>query len=443
MYLDHDGNPITELSLYGQLAAGVPGSVAGMVEAHKKYGSLPWLQLLTPAIKLAEQGFAITAMQANEFNEHEKRFKALNPNGAAIIQAKAWKKDDLFVQKELAHTLHRIAEQGREGFYNGETADFIVAEMKRGNGLITHEDLKQYKAIWRQPIVGAYKDYKIISMPPPSSGGIAVMTLLQSVEKYPLAKWGFQADSTIRVMVEAERRVYADRASYLGDPDFYSVPTAALLDKAYNQERMSTIDFNKATPSAAIKARSIPGYESEQTTHFNIVDKDGNAVAITTTINGSYGSCVWVDGAGFLLNNEMDDFSVKPGSPNMYGLLGGKANAIEGGKRMLSAMSPTIIEQNGQLKMVVGTPGGSTIITSIFQAILNVLEFGMDAQQSVTAARFHHQWYPDRIDVENEAISPTVRQNLEKDGYPIFKKRLPLVHHATCTLIMMETPLRN
>lgn len=422
MYLDHDGNPITELSLYGQLAAGVPGSVAGMVEAHKKYGSLPWLQLLTPAIKLAEQGFAITAMQANEFNEHEKRFKALNPNGAAIIQAKAWKKDDLFVQKELAHTLHRIAEQGREGFYNGETADFIVAEMKRGNGLITHEDLKQYKAIWRQPIVGAYKDYKIISMPPPSSGGIAVMTLLQSVEKYPLAKWGFQADSTIRVMVEAERRVYADRASYLGDPDFYSVPTAALLDKAYNQERMSTIDFNKATPSAAIKARSIPGYESEQTTHFNIVDKDGNAVAITTTINGSYGSCVWVDGAGFLLNNEMDDFSVKPGSPNMYGLLGGKANAIEGGKRMLSAMSPTIIEQNGQLKMVVGTPGGSTIITSIFQAILNVLEFGMDAQQSVTAARFHHQWYPDRIDVENEAISPTVRQNLEKDGYPIFKR---------------------
>jgi len=248
------------------------------------------------------------------------------------------------------------------------------------------------------------------------------MTLLQSVEKYPLAKWGFQADSTIRVMVEAERRVYADRASYLGDPDFYSVPTAALLDKAYNQERMSTIDFNKATPSAAIKARSIPGYESEQTTHFNIVDKDGNAVAITTTINGSYGSCVWVDGAGFLLNNEMDDFSVKPGSPNMYGLLGGKANAIEGGKRMLSAMSPTIIEQNGQLKMVVGTPGGSTIITSIFQAILNVLEFGMDAQQSVTAARFHHQWYPDRIDVENEAISPTVRQNLEKDGYPIFKR---------------------
>lgn len=422
MYLDRDGRPITELSLYGQLAAGVPGSVAGMVEAHKKYGSLSWVDLLAPAIMLAEKGFAITAMQANEFNEHQARFREQNPNGAAIIHAAAWKRGDLFIQKELANTLQRIAKQGRDGFYSGETADYIVAEMKRGNGLITHQDLQQYKALWRQPIVGNYKDYKIISMPPPSSGGIALLTLLQSVEKYPLARWGFQSDSTIRAMVEAERRVYADRASYLGDPDFYTVPTAALLDKSYNQARMAAIDLRKATPSAAVKARDIPGYESEQTTHFNIVDKAGNAVAITTTINGSYGSCVWVDGAGFLLNNEMDDFSVKPGSPNMYGLLGGRANAIEGGKRMLSAMSPTIIEHNGQLKMVVGTPGGSTIITSIFQAILNVVEFNMDAQESVTAARFHHQWYPDRIDVENDAISPAVRQSLEKDGYTIYKR---------------------
>lgn len=422
MYLDQQGNPITTLSLYGQLAAGVPGSVAGMEEAHKKYGSLPWADLLAPAIKLAEKGFAITAMQANEFNENQKRFQTHNPNGAAIIQVKAWKPGDLFVQQQLAHTLQRIAQQGRDGFYKGETADLIVQEMKRGNGIISHQDLAHYKAIWRAPIVGRYKNYKVISMPPPSSGGIALLTLLQSVENYPLKKWGFQSDSTIRAMVEAERRVYADRASYLGDPDFYAVPSEALLDKAYNQTRMAGVDLRKATPSSAVKARNIPGYESEQTTHFNIVDKEGNAVAITTTINGSYGSCVWVDGAGFLLNNEMDDFSVKPGSPNLYGLLGGKANAIEGGKRMLSAMTPTIIEEDGQLKMVVGTPGGSTIITSIFQAVVNVLDFGMNAQESVTAARFHHQWYPDRIDVENDAISPTVRQSLEKDGYTIYKR---------------------
>lgn len=422
MYLDKDGNAITDLSLYGQLAAGVPGAVAGMDEAYKKYGSLAWKELLKPAIALAEKGFPITEQQAGEFNRYKERFQKHNPNGAAIIKDTPWKKGDIFVQKELAQTLKRIAEKGRDGFYKGETADYIVAEMKRGNGIITHKDLEDYQAVWRKPIVGSYKGHKIISMPPPSSGGVALLALLQSVEQYPLAQWGFQSDSTIRAMVESERRVYADRATHLGDPDYYKVPVEHLTDATFNRDRMAKVSLSKATPSDLVKASKFPGYESEETTHYSIVDKDGNAVSLTTTINGSYGSCVWVDGAGFLLNNEMDDFSVKPGTPNMYGLLGGKANSVEPGKRMLSAMTPTIIEKDGKLRMVVGTPGGSTIITSVFQTILNVLEFGMTAQESVSAARFHHQWKPDRIDVEEKAISEQVRQSLTKDGYTIYKR---------------------
>lgn len=419
MYLDEAGNPITDMSLYGQLAAGVPGSVAGMVAAHQKYGTMPWKALLQPAIRLATQGFEITARQADEFNAHQQEFAKYNPNGAAILKETAWVAGDIFVQAELGQTLKRIAEHGRDGFYKGETADLIVAEMKRGNGIISHQDLIDYEAVWREPIIGNYKNYTIISMPPPSSGGIALLALLQSVQQYPLAQWGFQSDSTVRAMVEAERRIYADRATHYGDPDYYRVPQASLIDAAFNQARMSTVSLDKATPSDQVKAAVFPGYESEETTHFSIVDKDRNAVSLTTTINGSYGSMVWVDGAGFLLNNEMDDFSVKPGTPNLYGLLGGKANAIEPGKRMLSAMTPTIVEEDGKLKMVVGTPGGSTIITSVFQTILNVVEFGMNAQEAVSAARFHHQWKPDRIDVEDDAIAEEVRQSLIDDGYNI------------------------
>lgn len=419
MYLDEQGNAITDLSLYGPLASGVPGSVAGMDAAYKKYGLLPWKTLVQPAIDLAEKGFALTAQQAKEFNDHQADFIKYNPNGAAIIQTEKWNEGDLFIQKELASTLKRISKKGRDGFYKGETADLIVAEMKRDNGILTKHDLEAYKAVWRNPIVGYYKGYKIISMPPPSSGGIALLALLQSVAHYPLKEWGFQSDSTIRAMVEAERRIYADRATHLGDPDFYRVPVENLTDAKFNQTRMSNVSLAKATPSDSVKATKFACYESEETTHYSIVDKEGNAVSVTTTINGSYGSYVWVDGAGFLLNNEMDDFSVKPGTPNMYGLLGGKANAIAPDKRMLSAMTPTIIEKDGALKMVVGTPGGSTIITSVFQTILNVLEFDMTAQESVSAARFHHQWKPDRIDVEAKAIAPEVRQRLEIGGYTL------------------------
>jgi gamma-glutamyltranspeptidase/glutathione hydrolase len=321
------------------------------------------------------------------------------------------------VQEDLAKTLELIRDKGRDGFYKGTVADEIAAEMQSGNGLITKTDLENYHAVWRKPIVGKYKDYTIISMPPPSSGGIALMQLMKSVEPFPLHRWGFAQDSTLQVMVEAERRVYADRSKYLGDPDFYKVPVDSLLRTSYLRQRMSNFNWDAATPSSSIQPGVIMGYESDQTTHYNITDKEGNAVAITTTLNGSYGSKIFVKGAGFLLNNEMDDFSSKPGVPNMYGLLGGKANSIQPNKRMLSAMTPTIIEKDHHLYMVVGTPGGSTIITSVFQTILNVIEFDQDAQQAVASKRFHHQWMPDNIQVERNALTEANQNKLSKKGY--------------------------
>lgn len=420
MYLDMEGKPIERLSLDGQLSVGVPGTVDGMVKAHEKYAKLPWKELLQPAINLAKKGFPLTEMQAEELNARKETFQRFNPMGTALINKKqAWKAGDILVQKDLARTLIAIKEKGRAGFYEGRTAFLILEEMKRGNGIISYNDLKNYQAKWRQPIVSTYKGYRVISMPPSSSGGIALISLLKSVEPYPLSRWGFQQDSTIQVMVEAERRVYADRAEHLGDIDFYPVPIKGLLDSTYQLERMKDMDFSRATPSSSIKAGRPKSQESEQTTHFSIVDKEGNAVAITTTLNNSYGSQVVVQGAGFLLNDEMDDFSVKPGVPNLYGLLGGKANAIEPGKRMLSAMSPTILTKDDKLFMVVGTPGGSTIITSVFQTILNVLEFNQTIQQAVDAPRFHHQWMPDEIFIEENAITGPVRSRLEQKGYKI------------------------
>lgn len=417
MYLDEKGDHITDLSLYGHLAAGVPGTVDGMVRAHEKYGTMDWAALLDPAIALAKNGFPLTAMQAGELNRRKERFQEFNPNGTAVVRDEEWKEGDLLIQEELANTLTLIRDQGRAGFYEGEVAELIVAEMERGNGIISLDDLKNYESKWREPVVGTYRGHKIISMPPASSGGIGLISMLKSVEAFPLSNWGFQSDSVMRVMVEAERRVYADRATHLGDPDYYDVPFEMLLDSTYNAERMLSMDFTKATLSEDVYAGEVPVLESEETTHFSIVDKDGNAVSITTTINASYGSHVFVDGAGFLLNDEMDDFSAKPGSPNLYGLLGGEANAIQPGKRMLSAMTPSIVEKDGKLFMVVGTPGGSTIITSVFQVILNVIDFGMDMQQAVSAPRFHHQWQPDNIASEKEAVDPAIRQVLENSGY--------------------------
>lgn len=425
MYLDSAGQPIVDKSLYGQLASGVPGSVAGMVAAHAKYGKLKWADLVEPAISLARKGFVITERQAAEFNGLQEKLIEFNPFGAALIKKGQWAKGDLLLQNELANTLEQIRDKGRAGFYEGAVADSLLLEMKRGGGIITAQDLKDYQAVWRKAITGTYKGYQIITMPPPSSGGIALVQLLKSVAPYPLKRWGYHADSTVQVMVEAERRVYADRATHLGDPDFYAVPGKELMEDAYVKSRMSTFNWAKATASAAVKAGIFKGKEHEETTHFSIVDKAGNAVSITTTLNGSYGSAVVVKGAGFLLNNEMDDFSVKPGSPNMYGLVGGEANAIAPGKRMLSSMTPTIIEKDGKLFMVVGTPGGSTIITSVFQTILNVIEFDQNMQQAVTSKRFHHQWLPDEVYFEEGALDSVNISKLRSRGY-ILSPRGPI-----------------
>lgn len=419
MYLDQSGAPIVDKSLYGQLAAGVPGSVAGMVTAHEKYGKLPWAALVEPAILLARNGFPLSRQQVGELNELREKLLQFNPDGTALLKDGKWTEGELLKQEELASTLELIRDKGRAGFYEGKVADLLLKEMNRGGGILTKADLQNYQAIWRKAIIGTYKDYRIITMPPPSSGGIALIQLLKSVEPFPLKKWGFQQDSTVQLMVEAERRVYADRATHLGDPDFYDVPANSLMKDQYIQDRMKSMDWLKATPSASVKAGAVNGKEHEETTHYSIVDQEGNAVSVTTTLNGSYGATVAVKGAGFLLNNEMDDFSVKPGSANMYGLVGGEANAIAPGKRMLSSMTPTILEKEGKLFMVVGTPGGSTIITSVFQTILNVIEFDQNMQQAVSAKRFHHQWLPDLIYTEKGAIDSITRVKLQAKGYII------------------------
>ncbi len=423
MYLDGNGDPISDKSKEGHLAAGVPGTVAGMVELHKKYGKLKWSELVQPAYELALKGFKLTKQQAGELNRLKEKFQEFNPLGTALIKENGnWIEGDLLIQKELANTMRLIRNKGRAGFYEGKVARYIAAEMKRGGGIISKTDLKNYHAAWRTPIVGNYRGYNVITMPPTSSGGIALVQLLQSVAPYPISKWGHNADSTVQVMVEAERRVYADRAKHLGDPDFWKVPQKELLTPAYNISRMANLNWNKATLSSDIQAGEFAKKESEETTHFSIVDQEGNAISLTTTINTSYGNYVVVKGAGFLLNNEMDDFSVKPGVANYFGLIGYEANAIAPNKRMLSSMTPTILEKDGKLAMVVGTPGGSTIMTIVFQTILNVVDFGMDMQQAVNAQRFHHQWLPDRVDVEPFALDSLTQQRLGAKGYTFYKK---------------------
>lgn len=419
MYLDSAGNIIADKSLHTHQASGVPGSVDGMVEAHRKYGKLKWEELVQPAIDLAKNGFKLTEKLAANLTAMQSTFQKLNPGKSYYLKTGGWKAGDILVEKDLGETLELIRDKGRNGFYDGKVADELVAEMKSGNGLITKTDLKNYHSVWRKAITGNYKDYKIITMPPPSSGGIALLQLLRSVEPFPLKRWGYNQDSTVQVMVEAERRVYADRSKYLGDPDFYKVPVDSLLQPKYTDMRMKSFNWNHATPSSAIQPGSFVGYESDQTTHLVVVDKEGNAVSITTTLNGSFGSGIVVKGAGFLLNNEMDDFSSKPGTPNMYGLVGGKANSIQPGKRMLSSMTPAILEKDGKLFMVVGTPGGSTIITSVFQTVLNVIEFDQSMQRAVTSKRFHHQWLPDDIEVEKDALDSATTQKLEQKGYKI------------------------
>ncbi|RFZ85930.1 gamma-glutamyltransferase [Mucilaginibacter terrenus] len=422
MYLDSSGNIKPDMSLYTHYASGVPGSVDGMYTAHKKYGKLKWADLVQPAVTLAENGFKMTKRLANDINRNRQEFIKLNPGKGYLVNAQDWKEGDVLVQADLGKTLELIRDKGRDGFYTGQTADLITAEVSDGKPIMTREDLRNYHSVWRKALVGNYKSYKVITMPPPSSGGVALLQLLKSVEKYPLHSWGFNKDSTVQVMVEAERRVYADRSKYLGDPDFFKVPVDSLLNAAYITKRMANFSWAAATPSTSIQPGTFVGYESDQTTHYSIVDREGNAVSITTTLNDTFGSHIFVKGAGFLLNNEMDDFSSKPGVPNMYGLVGGKANSIQPGKRMLSSMTPTILEKDGKLFMVVGTPGGATIITSVFQTILNVVEFDKSMQGAVSAKRFHHQWLPDQVDLEPEALDSTVVEKLSRKGYKFSKR---------------------
>lgn len=420
MYLDENGEIIPNSSLRGHLAAGVPGTVAGLDAAHKKYGKLSWAELVQPAIDLAANGWELTEREARGLNGNRESFIKYNtvqPTFFLAAEDNEWKEGDVVSIPELAKTLERIRDNGRDGFYKGETAQLIVEEMKRGNGLISLEDLEKYQAVWRDPVTGTYREYGFISMPPPSSGGIALAQLFNSVEKLNLSKSGFHSVETVHAMVEAERRVYADRAKHLGDPDFYEVPREGLLQKSYSVSRMEDFNLSQATKSEDIQAGIPMPYESEETTHLSVVDAEGNAVSVTTTLNGGMGSKVFVGGAGFLLNNEMDDFSIKPGEPNMYGLVGGEANSIAPEKRMLSSMTPTIVTKDGKLFMVVGTPGGSTIITSVFQTILNVTDFGMTMQEAVAAPRFHHQWLPDMVSYERNGIDSLTVIELEKMGH--------------------------
>lgn len=422
MYLDANGDVIPMASVRGHLAAGVPGTVAGLETAHQKYGKLDWANLVQPAIDLAANGWELTAREARGLNSNRKSFIEYNTVQPDFFLAKEgleWKEGDIVSIPDLAKTLERIRDNGRDGFYKGETAKLIVEEMQRGDGLISLKDLEDYNAVWRTPISGKYRGYDFISMPPPSSGGIALSQLFHSVEPFNLKKMGFHSPAAIHLITEAERRAYADRAAHLGDPDFFDVPRDGLTDKTYTEARMSSYDPNKATASSEISAGTPAPKESEETTHLSVVDPWGNAVSVTTTLNGGMGSKVFVGGAGFLLNNEMDDFSSKPGTPNMYGLVGGEANAIAPGKRMLSSMTPSIVSKDGKLFMVVGTPGGSTIITSVFQTIINVIDFDMTMQEAVSAPRFHHQWLPDVIQTERNAFDSLLIVNLESKGHKL------------------------
>jgi gamma-glutamyltranspeptidase/glutathione hydrolase len=417
MYLDKSGKVIDGIIMDTQLASGVPGSVDGFISAHEKYGKLPFSELIQPAIDLAEKGFPLSVHQANSFNRNRETFLERNKGGVPFVKDSLWKEGDILKQPDLAKTLIRIRDTGRDGFYSGPTADMIEKEMERGNGTIALSDLKAYKSIWREPLVGYYKGYKIITACPPSSGGIIILQLLKMTEKYPLKKIEYHSFESIHLFAEAERRSFADRAEFMGDPDFVRVPVKELLNDSYLTTRMKSFNSDKASQSSSVTHGDPIPHESEQTTHYSVVDPFGNAVSTTTTLNNTFGTSIMVAGAGFLLNNEMDDFSAKPGFPNMFGLVGGEANAIQPGKRMLSSMTPTIIEKDSCLFLVVGSPGGSTIPTTVFQVIVNMIDYSMGVQDAVNAGRFHHQWLPDQIIFEKSAIDSLTLQKLKSLGH--------------------------
>ena len=436
MYLDKNNKYLQHKSKTGGLAVGVPGTIAGIFKAHQKFGSLPMQSILRPVILLAKNGFKITEKQAKQFNDHRAVFKQVNQENS--IFTKKFKVGDVFKNEALANTLQQISDNGRKAFYQGDIAKTLVAFLQKNKGIISLKDLENYQAIWREPIVFNYKDLRIISMSPPSSGGICMAQILKTTANYPIAVYGHNTTKTIQVLVEAQRRAYADRSHYLGDPDFINIPVDSLLSDAYLKNRMDSFSFDGATPSHQIKHGNIQAPESKETTHYSIVDSYGNAIAVTTTLNASFGSKLYSKKLGFFLNNEMDDFSAKPGTPNLFGLIGADANAIAPQKRMLSSMTPTLVEKDNKLWMSLGTPGGSTIITSVLQTILNVYEFNMSMQQAVDAPRFHHQWLPDVVKVEATSFDAKTIKNLENKGYVIDYKNPSSIGTVDAILVLPD-----
>lgn len=441
MFLDQDGNILPNASTQTALAVGVPGTIAGLFAVHQKFGSLPVAQLFAPAIALAEKGVVVTPKQVKQINDNQQLIIKLN--GDKTLYAKTFKIGDTIKYPVLAATLKRIAKGGRDEFYNGTSAKKLIAYLKAKGGIMTLADLTAYEAKWRDPITFTYKGLRITSMAPPSSGGICLAQIMKMLEPFDLYKLRHNSARYMQLLTEAERRSYADRAYFLGDPDFVDIPTNQLLDKNYLYQRIENFSFDKATPSSAVGHGEIAVSESNETTHYSIVDAKGNAVSVTTTLNGAYGSKLFCDELGVFLNNEMDDFSAKPGSANSYGLVGASANKIQPGKRMLSSMTPTIVEKGGGLYMVLGTPGGSTIITSVLQTILNVYEFRMGMQQAVDAPRFHHQWLPDKILLEPGKFDPSEQKILESKGYVLDEKLFPILGKVDAILVQPDQTLEG
>jgi gamma-glutamyltranspeptidase/glutathione hydrolase len=424
MYLDSAGNARTDLSQNGHLASGVPGTIAGIFE-ELRYARLPFAKLIQPAIDLAQKGFVLSGAEARSLDNTQNAFRKYNTLLPVFIKESGWKAGDTLIQNDLAQTLIRIRDKGAKGFYEGETARLIVEEMQRGKGIITGKDLRGYSAKIREATVFPYHGYSIVTMPLPSSGGVVLQQMLKMVEPEPLGQYGFESVKAVHLMAEAERFAYADRAQYLGDRDYYSVPVKTLTSEAYLRKRMAAFQPDKAGNSKEITA-GVLDPKSEETTHLDVVDNEGNAVSITTTLNGGFGSRVVVGGAGFCLNNEMDDFSVKPGVPNMYGAVGADANAIAPGKRMLSSMTPTIVLEkdkgpDGKVYLVIGTPGGTTITTSVFQTLVDIIDFGLSTEDAVNKPKFHHQWLPDELFVE-AAFPAYTREQLTAMGYKVTQR---------------------
>lgn len=441
MYLDKNGVVIKNLSTEGALAVGVPGTIAGVFAVHKKFGKLPFSDIINPVIALAKKGFVITQQDVEHISGSLENIKKVS--GLQTMMSQSYRKGDTMKQPALAQTLEKILKNGKNEFYKGQTAQTMVSFLKSKGGIISMKDLAKYKAIWRKPIAFAHKDLRIISMGPPSSGGITLQQIMTMVAPFDLKKFGHNSLETIQVVVEAERRAYADRNYFLGDPAFVKIPQKELLSSDYLKKRMASFSFDKATLSSEISRGNIAGYESNETTHYSIVDAEGNAIAATTTLNGGYGSKLYSQELGFFFNNEMDDFSIKPGEPNSYGLIGAKANSIAPQKRMLSSMTPTIVEKNGQLHMVLGSPGGSTIITSVLQTILNVTEFGMTMQQAVDAPRFHHQWLPDMVMFEPKKFDDNLFTKLAAKGYNINPKNSPVLGKVDAILVLPNKQLQG